>query len=43
MIDIIRDVSFAKRTTLRMGGTALAEAVVRSEDDVAALPSYNFV
>jgi len=38
MIDIFRDVSFAKRTTLRLGGTALAEAVVRSEEDVAALP-----
>lgn len=38
MMDIIRDVSLTKRTTLRLGGTALAEAVVRSDEDVAALP-----
>ncbi len=37
-MDIIRDVPFAKRTTLRLGGTALAEAVVRDDEDVAALP-----
>lgn len=38
-MDIFRDVSLAGRTTLRLGGTAQAEAVVRDDKDVAALGS----
>ncbi|EPR35128.1 UDP-N-acetylenolpyruvoylglucosamine reductase [Alkalidesulfovibrio alkalitolerans DSM 16529] len=36
-MDIFRDVSLAKRTTLRLGGTALAEAVVREATDAEEL------
>ncbi|EPR44446.1 UDP-N-acetylenolpyruvoylglucosamine reductase [Desulfovibrio sp. X2] len=36
-LDLTHDVPLARRTTLRLGGTALAEAVVREEEDLVAL------